>query len=75
MEGKYNVNSDSVCLGSSSRAHVWDDVTIVTMPDGTYSEISCTAKGCYAIDRVFLTQLAAFCRFTPFLHKPFQLAF
>jgi hypothetical protein len=54
MEGKYNVKLDSVCLGSSSRAHVWDDFTIVTMSDGTYSEISCTAKGCYAIDRVFL---------------------
>jgi hypothetical protein len=55
MEGKYSVKAESDCLGSSYRAHVWENVTIVTMSDGSYSEINCTAKGCYAVDRVLLT--------------------
>ena len=55
MEGKHNDRSDSTCLGSASRAHVWDNATIVELSDGRYSEIHCTNKGCYAIDRVFLT--------------------
>ena len=55
MEGKHNDRSDSTCLGSAYRAHVWDNVRIVELSDGRYSEIHCTNKGCYAIDRVFLT--------------------
>ena len=55
MEGKHNIRTDSTCLGSSSREHLWDNLIIVEMSDGQYSEIHCLNKGCYAINRVLQT--------------------
>ncbi|MFM7088054.1 MAG: hypothetical protein ACKOW9_00765 [Candidatus Paceibacterota bacterium] len=53
MEGKHSVTPDSVCYSSPSKAHVWNYAITKELSDGVYSEVTCSNKGCSAVDRIY----------------------